>query len=59
MYILLKVVHSSILRVPAFQPEDSIQFEDVLGRTNSLPYEYFRHIEVHSARRILWPGPYT
>ncbi|KAJ4375956.1 hypothetical protein N0V83_001235, partial [Neocucurbitaria cava] len=36
----------TILRAPAFQAEDSVRFEDVLGRTKYLPYEYFRHIEV-------------
>lgn len=46
MYEMLRTIHSSILRSPAYQPEDSFRFEDALGRSHSLPYEYFRHIEV-------------
>jgi hypothetical protein len=49
MYTMLRTIHSSILRSPAHQLADSIQFEDVLGRTKALPYEYFRHVEVYSS----------
>ncbi|CAO2647556.1 Nn.00g084780.m01.CDS01 [Neocucurbitaria sp. VM-36] len=57
IYTVLRAIHSSILRAPAFQPEDSVRFEDVLGRTKSLPYEYFRHIEVfNSYLRIQFKG---
>lgn len=39
----------SILQSCTFLLGNNIQFEDVLGRTRSLPYEQFRHWEVFSA----------
>jgi hypothetical protein len=54
MYTMLRAIHSSILRLPAHQLADAIQFEDVLGRTKSLPYEYFRHVEARVSYFMLW-----
>jgi hypothetical protein len=45
IYTMLRAIHESIPRSPAHQWADSIHFEDVLGRTKFLPYEYFRHVE--------------
>ncbi|KAF1976696.1 hypothetical protein BU23DRAFT_32573 [Bimuria novae-zelandiae CBS 107.79] len=49
MYHILRAIQDNILRSPAFQPGDSIHFEDVLGRSKILPYEYFRYIEVFNS----------
>ncbi|KAF2687885.1 hypothetical protein K458DRAFT_485063 [Lentithecium fluviatile CBS 122367] len=45
MYTMLRAIHSRVVSSPTYQPADTIRFEDVLGRTKSLPYEYFRHVE--------------
>lgn len=31
---------------PHLQVQDNILFEDVLGRSKLLPYEFFQHIDV-------------
>lgn len=46
MYSMLRVIHTSIVRSPALNPADAFRFEDALGRSRTLPYEYFRHKEV-------------
>ncbi|KAF2195524.1 hypothetical protein K469DRAFT_14220 [Zopfia rhizophila CBS 207.26] len=54
IYHMLRAIQDSILRSPASQPGNSIHFEDVLGRSKTLPYEYFRYIEVCSHARYLF-----
>jgi hypothetical protein len=49
MYAMLRSIQNSLLRSPTFNPADTFQFEDVLGRSKNLPYEYFRHIDVFRA----------
>ena len=44
-------IYALLLRIQSSMPKqlnngDQIHFEDVLGRTKTLPYEYFRHWEV-------------
>jgi len=46
MYSMLRLIHTSIVRSPAHNPADAFFFEDALGRSKTLPYEYFRHREV-------------
>ncbi|KAF2650852.1 hypothetical protein K491DRAFT_696944 [Lophiostoma macrostomum CBS 122681] len=46
MYHMLRAIQDNIVRDPTAQPSDCFLFEDVLGRTRSLPYEYFRYPEV-------------
>jgi hypothetical protein len=41
-------VVGGIIRSCTFLLGNNIRFEDVLGRTRSLPYEHFRHWEVGS-----------
>jgi hypothetical protein len=40
---MLRIRHTSILRSPAHHAADTFRFEYVLGRSRSLPYEYFSH----------------
>ena len=46
MYALLLQIQTSIPQGMFFSQQDSIHFEDVLGRKKLLPYEYFRHWDV-------------
>ncbi|KAE8454415.1 hypothetical protein EG329_000037 [Mollisiaceae sp. DMI_Dod_QoI] len=46
IYTLLREVHCTILRQPLLGKADSILFTDALGRTRTLPYEFFQHWEV-------------
>ena len=48
-YAMLRAIHSTVVRSPAYDAADMIMFEDVLGRVRKLPYEYFRHKEVFDA----------
>jgi hypothetical protein len=48
-YALLREMHCTILRAPVFGNQDSIQFIDALGRTEPLPYQYFRHWDIFEA----------
>jgi hypothetical protein len=48
-YALLREMHCTILRAPVFGNQDSIQFTDALGRTEPLPYQYFRHWDIFEA----------
>lgn len=43
MYAILRVIHTNTLRSPQHDPADAFRFEDALGRTHNLPYQYFRH----------------
>ena len=45
MYTLLRTIQTDLRSNPCTQVGDCIAFEDVLGRTKSLPYEYFRHYD--------------
>jgi hypothetical protein len=49
MYAMLRSIQNSLSRSPTFNPADTFRFEDVLGRSKNLPYEYFRHIDVFRA----------
>jgi hypothetical protein len=46
IYALLREVHCTILRQPLAAREDVMLFTDALGRTRTLPYEFFQHWEV-------------
>jgi hypothetical protein len=46
IYALRNEVHCTILRRPLVGNDDSIFFMDALGRTRTLPYEFFQHWEV-------------
>ncbi|PMD62077.1 uncharacterized protein K444DRAFT_525361 [Hyaloscypha bicolor E] len=48
-YALLREMHCTILRALVFGNQDSIQFTDALGRTEPLPYQYFRHWDIFEA----------
>ncbi|KAH8742784.1 hypothetical protein BGZ57DRAFT_382080 [Hyaloscypha finlandica] len=43
VYTFLQNLQPNIARSPLLQQSDSIQFEDVLGRTKHLPYQFFRY----------------
>ena len=43
---VLASLQSTIHRAPLLLAADTIIFEDVLGRTSKLQYEYFRHWNV-------------
>ncbi|KAI9783622.1 MAG: hypothetical protein M1816_001213 [Peltula sp. TS41687] len=45
MYNLLLQIQQRISASPTTTLQSNIKFEDVLGRTRELPYEYFRHWE--------------
>lgn len=49
MYTMLRDIQTSLLRSPGNSSANTFLFEDVLGRQKSLPYEYFRHINVFNA----------
>jgi hypothetical protein len=49
IYTLVRDVHSSLLRSPVHDPLDTFRFVDVLGRSKTLPYQYFRHESVFRA----------
>ncbi|PSN63062.1 hypothetical protein BS50DRAFT_576883 [Corynespora cassiicola Philippines] len=49
MYSMLHTIHTSILRSPSYDPADTFRFEDALGRSRRLPYEYFRRVEIFNA----------
>ena len=46
IYALLLKIQTSIPRGMLLSQQDSIHFEDVLGRKKLLPYDYFRHWDV-------------
>ncbi|KAK6369285.1 hypothetical protein LTS17_009625 [Exophiala oligosperma] len=46
MYGMLRTVQDHLSRTPCLHTQDSILFEDVLGRSKLLPYEYFQHFDV-------------
>lgn len=46
MYALLLKIQTSIPQGMFLSRQDSIHFEDVLGRKKLLPYDYFRHWDV-------------
>jgi len=49
MYAMLRNIQTSLSRSPGYSSADTFRFEDVLGRSRTLPYEYFRHIDVFRA----------
>jgi hypothetical protein len=55
MYHMRRAIQNNIAPNPTTQLSDSFLFEDVLGRTKTLPYEYFRYYEViHSYTMSLY-----
>ena len=48
MYQLMLQIQQNISSRPTHLLESDIRFEDALGETKQLPYEYFRHWEVGS-----------
>jgi len=46
IYALLKKVQNGLTPRPASSVQDSIHFTDALGRTQELPYQWFRHWDV-------------
>ena len=49
IYALLLRIQTSIPRVMFLSRQDSVHFEDVLGRKKLLPYDYFRHWDVFNS----------
>ena len=50
IYALLLRIQASIPQGMPISQQDSIHFEDVLGRTKDLPYEYFHHWPIFESR---------
>jgi hypothetical protein len=48
IYAMLMASQNNIDVTPSLLLESNIQFEDALGRTSSLPYQWFRHWEVRA-----------
>ncbi|KIW13997.1 hypothetical protein PV08_06778 [Exophiala spinifera] len=46
MYGMLRTIQDHLSRSPCLRVQDSIMFEDALGRSKLLPYEYFQHFDM-------------
>jgi hypothetical protein len=49
MYDMLRTMQTMFSQSPRYDPADTFRFEDVLGRSQQLPYQYFNRIEVFKA----------
>jgi hypothetical protein len=49
IYSTVRAIHARILRSPTWDQPDLFRFEDVLGRSYSLPYEYFCRKQIFDA----------
>jgi hypothetical protein len=52
-YAMLVASQNNIDMTPSLLLESNIQFEDAVGRTSSLPYQWFRHWEVSVMKSVL------
>lgn len=46
IHTMIREMHSKMMHTPVYDPADTFSFDDALGRTRNLPYEFFRHTHI-------------